>query len=399
MESTQTLPLTSLAFAATWRRCRAQRPPEQGKPQRNTLVLMGELNGYGLVQQNAIIEVGDQVYFENSAAKPDNGGRHKVVAAIDKETRAMTGEWLIGWAQIPAQREGAKAAAVVLDEQRFLYVMLTWAYQNSDEGKVGIDLADFARNDVPADCVLPLADRLCDAGYLRRSGADAPAYLTGEGISAAQEAAVLRGNRTRRTEALQNGIVLWIYDNEEPAEGDWYVDLRDFLHDSRAAFYGRFFTENEVANELAYLVELGLVHKPHTTWWHWPTVTAQGRICAAYFGGNVHDYLNKPQTDAPKPTVTISGGTNNVAFGPDTTQTINTGPDAVNPGGAERKEAPKSGELEPKQPAPTAGPTEQTHGLWPEVKEAVAKAWQLAVGASAIATGGLTYLIYLLTRR
>jgi hypothetical protein len=399
MESTQTLLPTSLAFAATWRRCRAQRPPEQGRPQRNTLVLMGEFNGCGLVQQNTIIEVGDRVYFENSAAKPDDGGPHKVVAAIDKETRAMTGEWLVIWAQVPARREGAIAAAVVLDAQRFLYVMLIWAYQNSDEGKAGIDLADFAPNDVPLDCVLPLADRLCDSGDLRRSGSDTVAYLTAKGIRAAHEAAALRGNRTRRTEALQNGIIRWIYDNEEPADGDWYIDLRDFLHDPRAVFYGRFFTENEVASELAYLVELELLHEPHTTWWYWPTLTAKGRNCAAYYGGNVHDYLNKPQTDAPKPTVTISGGTNNVAFGPEATQTINTGPSTTNPGDVEGKETAKSGELQPQEPSPPTGPTEQTRGLWPEVKEAVAKAWQFTLGISIIATGILTYLIYLLARK
>lgn len=309
MTMTQLHGTTSLAFAATWRRYRVEtRPSESGKPNRNTLVLMGEYDGRGLVKAGAIIEVGDEVYLEDATARRKPSTQYRVVAAIDKDSRAAIGEWLISWAQVPAQRDGENALAVTLDPERFTDIMLTWIHQDASDGEV--DLADFAPGDISLDCAMALADDLCAAGLLRREPDTTVVSLTAEGTAAAQTAVIDRNNRTRRTEALQMAIIMWIY---EWSEEDGPRDLRHFLYDHRATFHGRFFTETELYAEFAYLTEKGTV-RHGSSWWHRPTLTADGRDCAAYHGGNVHESMT------PKPTPTgnmifNTGSGNQIAIG------------------------------------------------------------------------------------
>ena len=61
------------------------------------------------------------------------------------------------------------------------------------------------------------------------------------------------------------------------------------LHrDRRCTFRGHFFDLNDVYREARYLVEKGLVYE-RNPWWLAPRLTAAGRDCAAYKGGNVHE--------------------------------------------------------------------------------------------------------------
>lgn len=277
---------TSLAFAATWRRYRARQESQSGRPARDRRVAMGSLCGKGLVQADADIQIGDELSLESTVFGQQQPDQPRVVAAIDKESRAQIDEWLITWAQVPAQKDGRSAPAVALDPERFTDVMLIWAYEHSGGERDGILLSDFAPGDIPILSVVALADQLQEMGLLVRDPTYAWARMTAHGVAAARAALAERDNRTLRIEALRNRIVLWVHTMSETEE---HLDLRDFLHDPAAVFHGRFFTEAELHEETVYLREKGLLKDDHMPWCLYPVLTPTGRDCAIYRGGNVHE--------------------------------------------------------------------------------------------------------------
>jgi len=141
--------------------------------------------------------------------------------------------------------------------------------------------------------------------------------MTAEGTAAAELAAAERGSPTRRAEELRNGIVRWLWDWDDI---DASADFHDFIRDARCTFRGHFFDLNAVYREYMYLVEKGLIYDSRL-WWFAPRLTAAGRDCATYKGGNVQEHLN-PTPGGP--TVNFNGNNSgNVAIGRDVTQTTN----------------------------------------------------------------------------
>jgi hypothetical protein len=341
---------TSLAFAATERRhrfCKGE-PKPRGVFDPQMLILMGEFGGKGLIQADPRIEVGDRVFPETYAGQRNPASGVKVVAAIDQETRAGTGEWLLTWAQVPMPRDGEAAAPVTLDPERFADVLLAWAYERTNAGQNGADLLDFAPGDIPLDCAMPLANHLQAAGLLSLTPDTTTIALTTEGITAAQTATAERTNPTRRAEALRNGIVQWIYEADGAENTDDYVTFYQFLHDPRCTFRGRFFTLNEVEHEYTYLVDRGLLIE-RRPWWLWPSLTPSGRDCAAYRGGNVYEQLNpKPQQQGPM--IITHGNNNQINTGDDATQTAHA------PTPAHADPAPPETDSTMTPPTPTAAP-------------------------------------------
>jgi hypothetical protein len=243
----------------------------------------------------------------------------RIVAGMDRKTRADLGEWLITWAGEPSRGDGA-ALAVTLDPERFEHVLLAWAYERTRIGEVTANLAGFAPGDVPLDCALPLAEHLQSADLLLVSS-DAEAViitLTAEGVAAAELAAAERGNQSRRAEELRNGIVRWLWEWDEVDDS---ADFHDFIWDRRCTFRGHFFDLNAVHNEYLYLVEKGLVHHG-SRWWSAPRLTATGRDCAAYTGGNVKEHLSPLLASGA--TINLNGvNTSNVAIGQSAIQAAN----------------------------------------------------------------------------
>jgi hypothetical protein len=327
VEDAQVRLSTSLAFAATARLVLVGKPnPLKIDPKRT--VELGEFGGRGLVRAAGSIAVGERVFEMDLTALRLPVGEPRIVAGIDTETRAGFGECLIAWAGVPHPPAGDTAPTVTLDPERFEYVLLGWAYQQTLCGKTTADLTDFAPGDVPLGCAITLSEHLQADGLMRMSPRPGSAVisLTAEGIAAAGRAASERGDRRRRAEELRNGIIRWLWERDD---GDASADFRDFIWDRRCTFRGHFFDLN-VCREALYLVAKGLLYE-RNPWWLAPRLTAAGRDCAAYKGGNVHDQLNPPEAFGP--TVNFNGNNSgNVAVGNEVTQTANSG---IAPTGAE----------------------------------------------------------------
>ncbi len=321
MEDAQVRLSTSLAFAASARLVLVgKRDPVKIDPKR--AVELGEFGGRGLVRAAGGIAVGERVFERDMTALRLPVGEPRIVARIDTETRAGFGECLISWAGVPHPQVGDTAPAVTLDPERFEYVLLGWAYEQTLGGKTTADLADFAPGDIPLGCATTLSEHLQAGGMIRVSPGPGSAVisLTAEGIAAAERAAGERGDRRRRAEELRNGIIRWLWEWDDGAAS---ADFRDFIWDRRCTFRGHFFDLNDVYREARYLVEKGLVYE-RNPWWLAPRLTAAGRDCAAYKGGNVHEQLHPQPENGP--TVNFNGNNSgNVAIGHEVTQTASSG--------------------------------------------------------------------------
>jgi hypothetical protein len=310
---------TSLAFAASARRVFVGKSQPEGMDPKRP-VEIGDFGGRGLVRAEVGIAVGERVFEKGLTGLRHPVGEPRIVAGIDRETRADLGEWLITWTEVPHPRKDGTASAVTLDPERFEHVLLAWAYEQTKAGETTANLASFAPGDVPLDCAIPLAEHLQSAGLLLVSSDAESAIitLTAEGAAAAELAAAERGNRKRRAEELRNGIVRWLWEWDD---SDASADFHEFARDPRCTFCGHFFDLNAVYREFLYLVEKGLVYES-SPWWFAPRLTAAGRDCATYRGGNVQERLNPLPTNGP--TVNFNGNNSgNVAIGRDVTQTTN----------------------------------------------------------------------------
>ena len=319
MDKAQVRLPASLAFAASADRVLVGKSqPARTDPRRP--VELGQFGCRGLVRAEARIAIGERVFERGTTGLRLPSGEPKIVAEIDQKTRAAFGEWLITWTGTPHPRAGDAAPAVTLDPERFEHVLLAWAYDQTRGGETTADLAGFAPGDVPLNCTAPLAERLQAARLLRVSPDQRPPIisLTAEGTAAAELAAAERGDQRRRAEELRNGIVRWLWEWDDI---DASADFRDFVWDRRCTFRGYFFDLDAVYREYMYLVEKGLIYESNP-WWLATRLTAAGRDCAAYKGGNVQEQLNPPPANGP--TVNFNGSNNgNVAIGRDVTQTTN----------------------------------------------------------------------------
>jgi len=224
---------------------------------------------------------------------------------------------------------------------------------------------------------MPLAEHLQSAGLLAVSSVtESPIItLTAAGAAAAELAAAEREDQKRRAEELRNGIVRWLWDCEDV---DALADLYDFVRDPRCTFRGYFFDLNAVHREFLYLAEKGLVYE-HTAWWLAPGLTAAGRDCAVYRGGNVQEQLNPGPVNGP--TVNFNGNNSgNVAIGRDVTQTANSP-------GAIAASAPAAPE---KTGMPGKIEAQKDTGFWVKVRG-------LASGTSAGITVAATVVIAIFT--
>ena len=262
---------TSLAFAASARRVFVGKSqPDKTDPKRSAE--LGEFGCRGLVRAETGIAVGERVFERDINTFRLPFGEPKIVAEIDRQTRAAFGEWLITWTAVPPPWRGDTAPTVTLDPERFEHVLLAWAYDHTGGGETTASLADFAVGDVPLDCAIPLAEHLRAARLLCVfPGSGAPILsLTAEGIAAAEMAVAERANQRRRAEELRNGIVRWLWEWEDT---DTSADFHDFIWDRHCTFRGYFFDLNAVYREYMYLVETGLIYESRP-WWLAPRLTA-----------------------------------------------------------------------------------------------------------------------------
>jgi hypothetical protein len=375
---------TSLAFTATARRVFVGKSQPEKLDLKRTAEL-GGFGGLGLVRAETGIAVGERVFERGMTRGRPPTGEPRVVADIDREARASLGEWLITWAGEPQPCSGNSAPAVTLDPERFAHVLLAWAYDQTEGGKTTASLAGFAPGDIPLNCAAPLARHLQAAGLLQVSDNPRPAVvsLTAQGITAAQLAASERGDRLRRAEELRNGIIRWLWEADDI---DGRADLHDFPRDRHCTFRGHFFDLSAVYHEYTYLVEKGLVHDGRP-WWFAPRLTAAGRDCAAYKGGNVQKHLNPQPTNGP--TVNFNGNNSgNVAIGHDMTLTTST---VTTPTDTTSSPAPSPAESAPPTATPTdGGKTGKNGGFW-------SKGRAIATGTAGVITLVCTIVIAVFT--
>jgi hypothetical protein len=252
------------------------------------------------VQAGTQIGIGYEVFLPNPDA-PGFIDTPKVVASIDRTARAVTKEWLITWdgpqTTTPA---GTPLVQVQLASEWFAQPLLHWIHEMAGPGYAAVNLAGFAQQDVLIESVVALADTLASDGLVAvvSSGKAATATLTALGVAAAEEAAAARADPRQRAEALRRGMITWLADRES-ATGT-LPDWNRFLRDPRSTFYGYFFTTQEVAREAQYLAEHGLIrgygNGDGTDFgWTLPSLTAKGRDCNDYHGGDVAESLNPGQ--------------------------------------------------------------------------------------------------------
>jgi hypothetical protein len=166
VEKAQVRLAASLAFAASARLVLVgKRDPEKVDPKRT--VELSEFGGRGLVRAAAELAVGERVFERDRTALRLPVGEPRIVAGIDRETRARFGEWLITWAGVPHSQTDDTAPEVTLDPERFEYILLDWAYEQTMRGETTADLAGFALGDIPLGCAMTLSRHLAAAGMMR----------------------------------------------------------------------------------------------------------------------------------------------------------------------------------------------------------------------------------------
>ena len=269
------------------------------QPSRWTIRLAQVADGRALVRAGTQIGFGYEVYLPNPDA-PGFLDTPRIVASIDRTARAGKNEWLITWL---GWRAGAPADAPLVQAQlapeRFAERLLYWIHAQAGSGNVPVDLAGFAESDVPLASVIALADHLADGELVTvdSCGQTAAATLTALGGSAAEQAAVDRGNRQLRARALQRGMITWLADRENAA--DTPHDWQDFWYDTRATFRGDVFTGEELAREARSLVDRRQIRgradrNGADTGLRMPQLTAKGRKRDEKYRSDAHSRKNPP---------------------------------------------------------------------------------------------------------
>jgi hypothetical protein len=257
-------------------------------------------DGRALVQADAQIEVGHEVFLPNPGA-PGFLATPRIVTSIDRTARETTKEWLITW---EGPRTSAPPEAPLVHAQLapewFAQPLLRWIYETAGTDNAAVDLTGFAEREVPLDSVVTLAGCLASDGLVTvdSDGETATAILTPHGVAAAEHAAAARADHRRRAQALRRRMITWLADREHAS--DVPHDWRPFLHDPRSTFHGDFFTVHELAREAHYLTEHGLIrglsHRNGAeSGWTRPRLTAKGRDCNDDYGGDVAESLKPEQ--------------------------------------------------------------------------------------------------------
>jgi hypothetical protein len=332
--------------------------------------------GRALVQADTYVQVGCEIFLPS----PDGSGfcdNPKTVAAIDRTARAAMNEWVITWTGPQSNPPtGAPLVQARLAPEWFAQLLLRWLHETAVT-RAAVRLTGFAEQDVPLDSVVELANGLASDGLITvSSSANTPtATLTAHGVAVAEQAAADRANHRQRAEALRRGMITWLADRENSSDtpNDW----KSFLRDPRSTFCGDFFTVSELAREAQYLAEHGLIRGlthggQHDFGWTRPTMTAKGRDCNDYRGGNVAESLNSEHP--------VSG----------THVSVNTSPGAqINVGNHNTQNAA------PAPPAAARPPAE--HIAWGR------RVWNFINGLSGVGilvgTGVLVYLTYVLVHQ
>ncbi|GAA1952742.1 hypothetical protein [Catenulispora subtropica] len=264
-------------------------------------------DGRALVRAGTSIDVGYEVYLPNPA-EPGFLRDPRTVAAIDRSTRSGAQEWLLTWAGEQPVEPADAEISVDLDPAWFAEPLVRWIHETS--GGNAVDLAGFAPGDVTLESVTTLAEHLSEQGLLTiaATATGVTATLTENGRAEAEQAAIARADRHQREEALRQGMITFLaeYERSSRTPDDW----KPFLLDPRSMFHGDFFTVDELAREAQYLAEMGLIRSFSQTngmdrGWTMPQLTARGRNCNDYHGGNVADSL-KPEPQ-PGPTINVTG--------------------------------------------------------------------------------------------
>jgi hypothetical protein len=276
-----------------------------------TIWLAQLADGRALVQAGTQIDIGHEVFLPNPGAAGFLAVP-KIVASIDRTTRAATKEWLITWdgtqASLPAD---APLVQAQLAPEWFTQPLLRWIHETARTCDTTVDLAGFAEHDVLLGSVVTLADRLASDGLIivGSSGQTATATLTVDGVTAAEQAAAARADPRQRTQALRQGMITWLADRENASDAphDW----TRFLRDPRSTFCGDFFTTHDLAREAQYLAEHGLIRglaarDGTDSGWTLPRLTAKGRDCNDDYGGNVAESL-KPEQPGRSTRISVTG--------------------------------------------------------------------------------------------
>lgn len=268
-------------------------------------------DGRALVQADTQIDIGYEVFLPGpgAASLPDVS---KVVASIDRSTRAATKEWLISWEGTPPNATAdAPLVHAQLAPEWFAQPLLRWIAETAGAPGTVVDLTGFADGDVPLSSVITLARCLAADGLVTvgASGQTVTATMTTDGVTAAGHAADARTDPRQRSQALRRGMITWLADRENASSmpHDW----KSFLLDPRSTFQGDFFTIGELAREAQYLAERGLIRALAArdgtdSGWTLPRLTAKGRDCNDDHGGDVAESL-KPGLPGRSTHISVTG--------------------------------------------------------------------------------------------
>lgn len=267
-------------------------------------------DGRALVQADTQIDIGHEVFLPGPGATGFLDVS-KVVASIDRTTRAATKEWLVSWEGTqPNAAAGAPLVQAQLAPEWFAQPLLRWIAETAGTLDSVVNLTGFADGDVSLSSVITLARCLAADGLVTvgASGRTATATLTADGIAAAEQAAGARADPRQRSQALRRGMITWLADRENASSTphNWEI----FLLDPRSTFQGDFFTIDELAREARYLAERGLIRGLASggadSGWTRPRLTAKGRDCNDDYGGDVAESL-KPAQPGRSTHISVTG--------------------------------------------------------------------------------------------
>lgn len=268
-------------------------------------------DGRALVRADTRIDIGHEVFLPGPGAAGFLDVS-KVVASIDRTTRAATKEWLVSWEGTqPNAAADAPLVQAQLAPEWFAQPLLRWIAETAGIADTAVALTGFADGDVPLSSVITLARCLAADGLVTvgNSSQTATATLTADGVAAAAQAASARADPRQRSQALRRGMITWLADRENASSTphDW----KSFLLDPRSSFQGDFFTIGELAREAQYLSERGLIRGLASrdgadSGWTLPRLTAKGRDCNDDYGGDVTESL-KPAQPGRSTHISVTG--------------------------------------------------------------------------------------------
>ena len=143
---------------------------------------------------------------------------------------------------------------------------------------------------------------------------------TGQGAAHVLQARAVMMNPVRRSQAVRDALLAWLYGHRTHLQGAIHVDK--FLSDPHSAYAGQFFSLHDIDDAASYLRDKELIKGTGIEQRRGPVIaaiTASGIDCIEQ-GGSVADYIRPPARAAVNYSFNAPISGPNIAIGDNATQ-------------------------------------------------------------------------------